>query len=1147
MTAAANDGSDDLTKAEAAAKEAQGRRDWPAALTHWEACLGAAPNHPRAFAWRGGRASALVECGRYMEAELEFTSLARGRPASPIGFVGQARVAQAQKNWILAIERWDECLRNFPGEAGLMSWHQSRAGALKAAGRLVEAEDAYRFLATSWSDNPTGHIGQARVAQERRDWATAAALWDACIARFPADAAISSWRMARANCYVKIGRLSEAKDEFRVLATASANRAVALAELARVAEARKDWPAALEAWDKLVGIPEVRQRALAGRANCIVEMFGPSERAERAVEEALAGDPDDPTALSLHARLAMRSSDYRLAMARWTSFAERHPNKIMPYRHCVEAAYRSGDPEFATSLIDRAPPDLANSTAFKCGVRLPYHRRRGETGLGLAIVKEIDGSVIDSASAGFVCMYLNETGLFEETERFGREILKRFPADKSLIELYLAATRLGSGATEFEAEKRRLLLNLPEAVAAPILSKLQPAWLTTEDAKRVIDWMLASPMSDARKANQLLGIAFHPDPETLSYLAGRLGGEGDVAFRLFGRLLLAAVRDQHRIARANVGGVALTQFEGELASLRRDTSELLASPAARQLPRRLLETAAQLDLAGSRSRSAWCFTGESWYEAATLAAWLAGRIAEGKPTSVIRLGDGEGNFLPYTAEDAVFQADDQRHIQHTWWGAAKLSAVDAADLASRLEASIRRADAVGVPPLKRLLKDLNNPTIDGTPNCRGLISAIEYVARQSEEESKNRILVSLHLHSDLDRWDLFRQVFAPVSSVSVVSCLDLSRLLAERFGVGVRCWFRIPPEHRYRALLAEPGYEPERPFYPDLFKEIMAQVAPQPGELFLVAAGFLGKLICDRIRERGGIGFDIGSQADSWMGYATRFYTGAALEFDAASSLIEGQPFPDRFDMTKISKAEPCRSDQVRRTNLTGRFDALLDRPTPESPNYALRVIGHPRCGSTYVAVVLSALGMQIGHELPSANGLSSWIHAVEDRNPPYEAFWLPSRLFRGTMGYVRDPATALPSIMLENTIAASWAFRRFHIARELGIDIALRRDPFERAVESYLCWTEIVERQQPIITLRVERLLEDVAAHAAAFEALGLRVEPAALVQAATVPRNMNDSHKKFALEKPKIEMGRVASLPTELRDGLTRFCERYAYPIPL
>jgi hypothetical protein len=88
----------------------------------------------------------------------------------------------------------------------------------------------------------------------------------------------------------------------------------------------------------------------------------------------------------------------------------------------------------------------------------------------------------------------------------------------------------------------------------------------------------------------------------------------------------------------------------EAASLRRDIADILAGVDADRLAPLFLKSVARLWSVPAKSPSAaWIGTGESWYEAASLAAWLAGRIAAGQPTTLIRLGDGEGNFLPYAA------------------------------------------------------------------------------------------------------------------------------------------------------------------------------------------------------------------------------------------------------------------------------------------------------------------------------------------------------------------------------------------------------------------------------------------------------------------------------------------------------------------
>ena len=63
------------------------------------------------------------------------------------------------------------------------------------------------------------------------------------------------------------------------------------------------------------------------------------------------------------------------------------------------------------------------------------------------------------------------------------------------------------------------------------------------------------------------------------------------------------------------------------------------------------------------------------------------------------------------------------------------------------------------------------------------------------------------------------------------------------------------------------------PHFPNRFEDIQSKIeVAYLGEVFLVAAGFLGKFYCQTIKERGGIALDIGSAADYWLGYQTRLW-----------------------------------------------------------------------------------------------------------------------------------------------------------------------------------------------------------------------------------------------------------------------------------
>lgn len=58
----------------------------------------------------------------------------------------------------------------------------------------------------------------------------------------------------------------------------------------------------------------------------------------------------------------------------------------------------------------------------------------------------------------------------------------------------------------------------------------------------------------------------------------------------------------------------------------------------------------------------------------------------------------------------------------------------------------------------------------------------------------------------------------------------------------------------------------------------------KPGTIYVVAAGILSKGYCTAIKERGGIGIDVGSIADVWMNVKSR--PGMSSNFVEQWSLI---------------------------------------------------------------------------------------------------------------------------------------------------------------------------------------------------------------------------------------------------------------------
>jgi len=83
---------------------------------------------------------------------------------------------------------------------------------------------------------------------------------------------------------------------------------------------------------------------------------------------------------------------------------------------------------------------------------------------------------------------------------------------------------------------------------------------------------------------------------------------------------------------------------------------------------------------------------------------------------------------------------------------------------------------------------------------------------------------------------------------------------------------QVPSEYVMRKL--DDGYERrlhDVAFWPEFFDDLRTRIAVrEPGEVFLVGAGVLGKELCLRIKELGGIALDMGSSLDRMVGKITR-------------------------------------------------------------------------------------------------------------------------------------------------------------------------------------------------------------------------------------------------------------------------------------
>ncbi|HUW15588.1 MAG TPA: hypothetical protein VMW94_00800 [Actinomycetes bacterium] len=127
-------------------------------------------------------------------------------------------------------------------------------------------------------------------------------------------------------------------------------------------------------------------------------------------------------------------------------------------------------------------------------------------------------------------------------------------------------------------------------------------------------------------------------------------------------------------------------------------------------------------------------------------------------------------------------------------------------------------------------------------------------------------------------------------------------------------------------------------------------------------------------------------------------------------------------------------------------------------------VLGHSRSGSGYMAKLLQAHGLDVGHEKMGRDGISCWAWATRDLDPP----WAPgARPFieadDAVIHHVRDPIKAIPSIAFTEGDPRCEAYRR----RYCFIDPLA--NAWVRATQSWIGWNGLVRALRPTLTVRVE------------------------------------------------------------------------------
>lgn len=773
-------------------------------------------------------------------------------------------------------------------------------------GQLGISEKIFRSIGGDCATDYRICIGLAKIAMQQDRLDDSLLFWELAVAQLPPllrdhmedlDPAIG-----KLNCLLSMYRFADCKNLAQELAATRASDLRPHVILARIDMKEGYFEQAQKKWIELAKRFPGNIHSFIGQANCFLE----KSRLEQTETFLDTAGPKWANSLEfgiLRARLAYRRDELELAKNILEPLINKYPEEIRLYNLLWRSMQSMGEAGNFSEIIGQSPGYITNSEQFILEVLVPYYVENLDA---RALKTYADQSLHVASSPAQIeirARYLLFSSQFLGLIGYLEPGIKEFPYRLEYYQLLMQGYYFTNRFDDLMHLKKDMIRIFGEHTTYPLLLNMGPRFIR-QDFPDFLDWLIRHPEAQQNHLSDLLDwLIVNGTEKEISASLSRLGElpSADISVRSHG--IECQRRDISTLLQSVSRPVNWSAIESHRDKFREYSEQGLSSLFHDQNDLTEMRAFYQTYKQATREyQAAFLDSRESYYEAAAVSDIIARRIRDATPTSLIRLGDGEGNFLRYRADLQKYASLDQKAIQNLWWKQAFIDSEDAKNIRIQLMSTIANADLVGVPPAWRVVSEFfrhGKIRLNGRHN-RGNLAIIDLIS--SRNISRDKILISSAIANDLICWNLYKPLLALVQSVSYISCHDLAPLLSKKFGVSSRQKLTMPAEFAYRqmfdsSLQKDSGRVAQPPdsanVYPELFQRISGSIAPQPGELYLVAAGFLGKFFCNTIKRGGGIGLDIGSAADYWMGYETRRFNQNEIDFDLLSSSITGMPLKD--------------------------------------------------------------------------------------------------------------------------------------------------------------------------------------------------------------------------------------------------------------
>ena len=255
-------------------------------------------------------------------------------------------------------------------------------------------------------------------------------------------------------------------------------------------------------------------------------------------------------------------------------------------------------------------------------------------------------------------------------------------------------------------------------------------------------------------------------------------------------------------------------------------------------------------------------------------------IESASPYLLLRLGDGEGAHICLNQEDEYnhlkYYRANREEFANIWFkDDSVLDDPRYYEAINLFNDSIAHADAIGGSMYSEAVN------LEYAYSSRRGINWVVNTMRKlllladSDPEWARRVPVyHLVVHYDLLISGALGRFLKNRKHVGLISCQDrLPDALKRTYNIESTSFIKVPGEQIHSQTLGDQAVAGKH--WPDRYFEIMTLLAsPQDrhGELWLVAAGMLGKIYAAKLKAAGAVVLDIGAVADLWMGKATRTF-----------------------------------------------------------------------------------------------------------------------------------------------------------------------------------------------------------------------------------------------------------------------------------